>query len=114
MEPQKRLEEQSIITTKTMDLFVALLILLANASNFVATLQSPGDNQQRRTSSRSPRVGVTTDGLHCSRFEWNPDSISNEAVMRVPISLDGKMYWYQLDTGADVVGGARLWVTARS
>jgi hypothetical protein len=86
-----------------MYLFVALLILLPKASNFPAAQQSNGDSQQRRISARAQQGSVTTDGLSCSRFEWNAESISDKAVMRVPISLDGKMYWYQLDTGADVV-----------
>jgi hypothetical protein len=86
-----------------MYLFVALLILLPKASIFPAAQQSSGDSQQRRASASAPRGNVTTDGLYCSRFEWNSDSVSDKAVMRVPISLDGKMYWYQLDTGADVL-----------
>jgi len=86
-----------------MYLFVALLILLLKTSTFPAAQRSPGNGQQRRLSARAQRASVTTDGLYCSRFEWNADSISDKAVMRVPISLDGKMYWYQLDTGADVV-----------
>ena len=86
-----------------MYLSVALLILLPKASIFPAAQQSSGDGQQRRASASAPRGNVTTDGLYCSRFEWNSDSVSEKAVMRVPISLDGKMYWYQLDTGADVL-----------
>ncbi|QHN04478.1 hypothetical protein FTO74_14730 [Granulicella sp. WH15] len=41
----------------------------------------------------------STDGIRCSRFEWN----AGKSVMRVPITVNGQHYWYQLDTGADVV-----------
>src|ERR1700736_6731776 len=54
-----------------MYLFVALLILLPKASIFPAAQQSSGDSQQRRASASAPRGNVTTDGLYCSRFEWN-------------------------------------------
>ncbi len=87
-----------------MYLLVAVLILLTSAGVFTAPpVQSSDDSQQLKASTAAKRGSVTTDGLNCSRFEWNADSISDKAVMRVPISLDGKMYWYQLDTGADVV-----------
>ena len=58
-------------------------------------------SEQTTASVQSRRGMVTTDGLSCSRFEW--DDRSTKAVMRAPISLNGKPYWYQLDTGADVV-----------
>jgi hypothetical protein len=86
-----------------MHLLVALLTLLPRARIFTAAQQSSGDSQQGRALARPQRGRVTTDGLNCSRFERNADTISEKAVMRVPISLDGKLYWYQLDTGADVV-----------
>jgi len=52
--------------------------------------------------SKNPQTQHLPDqfaGLSCSSFEWN----SEKSVMRVPLSLNGKQYWYQLDTGADVV-----------
>jgi hypothetical protein len=45
----------------------------------------------------------STDGIPCSKFEWSGDSNSKRAIMRVPISMNGMQYWYQLDTGADLV-----------
>jgi len=61
--------------------------------------QTADDNHQAPASLQPPQAVITTDDLSCSRFEWN----EAKDVMRVPISLDGKPYWYQLDTGADVV-----------
>lgn len=84
-------------------LSTAALLLLTMPAVFHAAQQSSSDRQQDRASDRAKRSSVTTDGLSCSRFEWNSDGTSNKAVMRVPISLDGDAYWYQLDTGADVV-----------
>ena len=45
----------------------------------------------------------TTDGLVCSRFDWFADANTPKAGIRVPITIAGKQYSYQLDTGADVV-----------
>ncbi len=45
----------------------------------------------------------STKRMRCSNFEWASDENSPKAVIRVPISIDGQHYWYQLDTGADVV-----------
>jgi hypothetical protein len=64
--------------------------------------QQPPRPSEKSRVSRAQR-NITTDGLDCKRFEWNSDSIAKRAVMRVPISLDGRMYWYQLDIGADVL-----------
>lgn len=83
-----------------MNFLVVLLILLSGAR--ITAQQPPSPSEQKSVSSRTQR-GIATDGLDCNRFEWNSDSIAERAVMRVPISLDGKMYWYQLDTGADVL-----------
>lgn len=47
--------------------------------------------------------GPSTDGLHCASFKWASDANSPHAAILVPISMDGQQYWYQLDTGADVV-----------
>ena len=84
---------------KTMYLSLALLLLLASPAVFRAAQQSSGASQQDHVSAPAEQSNVTTDGLSCSSFEWDSD----KTVMKVPISLDGKLYWYQLDTGADVV-----------
>ena len=73
------------------------LLLLPVFCSLGVLQQTAGDKHQGPAS--LPRALVTTDDLSCSRFEWNAD----KDVMRVPISLDGRMYWYQLDTGSDVV-----------
>jgi len=52
---------------------------------------------------QSRPVRPSTDGLSCSTFKWSADANSPRAAIRVPISLNGHPYWYQLDTGADVV-----------
>jgi len=36
-------------------------------------------------------------------LEWISDDFSDKFGMLVPISLNEKRYWYQLDTGADEV-----------
>jgi hypothetical protein len=82
-----------------MYLSLALLLLLASPAVFRAAQQSSGASQQEHVSAPAQQSNVTTDGLSCSSFEWDSD----KTVMKVPISLDGKLYWYQLDTGADVV-----------
>lgn len=42
------------------------------------------------------------DGLPCSRFEWIAhEGVSERAALRVPVTLDGTGYWFQLDTGSD-------------
>jgi len=85
---------------KTMYVSLALLLLLAGPAVFRAAQQwSSGASQQDHVAATAQQSNVTTDGLSCSRFEWDSD----KTVMKVPISLDGKLYWYQLDTGADVV-----------
>ena len=63
-------------------------------------------------------VKSTTDGIPCSSFEWISEGNSPRAAMRVPISIDGQQYRYQLDTGADVViaygsGEHKGWVTKK-
>jgi len=83
-----------------MRLLAAVLILLLSLDTLYFAQQSPRGRQQ--TSAQLPKQGIaTTDGLSCTRFEW--DDLSTKAVMKAPISLDGTPYWYQLDTGADVV-----------
>jgi len=74
----------------------------------LGVVQQTSGNNHQPPASLHPRAVITTDGLSCSSFEW--DDLSTKAVMRAPISLDGKPYLYQLDTGADVVipyGSAR-------
>jgi hypothetical protein len=78
-------------------------MLLSGVGVALRVPPSQGDSTKRHSSTRVDRDTVTSDGLRCSRFEWNSDANSDKAVMRVPISLDGKAFWYQLDTGADVV-----------
>lgn len=86
-----------------MYLFVALLLLLPRPTIFRAGQQFSDGSQRDRSSDRSQRGSITTDGISCSMFEWISDDISDKAGMLVPISLNEKRYWYQLDTGADVV-----------
>ena len=45
-----------------------------------------------------------TDGMACSPFLWGADGPTRpEAKMLVPVTVDGKPYVYQLDTGSDEV-----------
>jgi hypothetical protein len=47
-------------------------------------------------------AGGLIDNLHCTDFEWLPAAgISDKAALRIPILLDKRTYWYQLDTGSD-------------
>jgi len=71
----------------------ALLLLLSLTA--ILSAQPPGHSK----SAQSQHIPDQFSGLSCSRFEWN----AGKSVMRVPLSLNGKHYWYQLDTGADVV-----------
>ncbi len=82
---------------------VALLLFLATPAIFFAAQQSADNSLRDRASSRSHPNSATTDGLSCSRFEWISADISPKAAMLVPISLNGVPYWYQFDTGADVL-----------
>lgn len=62
------------------------------------------DNNRRAIASGVERQSVpTTDGLSCGMLEWISDDFSDKSGMLVPISLNQKRYWYQLDTGADEV-----------
>jgi hypothetical protein len=73
----------------------ALLLLLCLTTTFSVAQPPPSHNKNPQTQ----HIPDQLDGLSCSRFEWN----SEKSVMRVPLSLNGKHDWYQLDTGADVV-----------
>jgi hypothetical protein len=73
----------------------ALLLLLSLTTNLSVAQPPPGQGKKSQT----PDIPDPFSGLSCSQFEWN----SEKSVMRVPLSLNGKQYWYQLDTGADVV-----------
>jgi hypothetical protein len=60
----------------------------------------------------------STNGIPCSNFSWIADNNSPKAGIRVPISISGHRYWYQLDTGADVVmaygdEAHKKWVTKK-
>lgn len=45
-----------------------------------------------------------TDGMACSPFLWGADGADRpEAKMLVPVTIDGKPFVYQLDTGSDEV-----------
>jgi hypothetical protein len=38
----------------------------------------------------------------CTAFEWDAlEGVTERGAIRVPVTLDGRTYWYQLDTGAD-------------
>lgn len=83
-----------------MRLLAAVLVLFPVHGILHLTQQSSASHRGF-TSVQVRQDIVTTDGLSCSTFGW--DDLSTKTVMRAPISLDGKPYWYQLDTGADVV-----------
>jgi hypothetical protein len=43
------------------------------------------------------------DELPCTPLTWIAfDGLSDHAAIKVPVELDGQVYWYQLDTGSDV------------
>ena len=85
-----------------MRILIALL-LLSGSGTTLAAQQAPADSRQNQSSNTTQPIRVTTDSLSCSRFEWGSSAISDKAEMLVPISLTGKQYLYQLDTGADVL-----------
>jgi len=83
-----------------MRLLAFALIISLFPNFFYLTGENSGANEQSSGSIQRQSI-ATTDGLSCARFEW--DDPSTKAVIRAPISLEGKLFWYQLDTGADVV-----------
>lgn len=68
--------------------------LLAVAAFSYAQVPVPVSASSRE---QGARYGV--EKLPCSSFSWN----SEKTVMHVPITMNGKAYKYQLDTGADEV-----------
>lgn len=62
--------------------------------------QSPS-NQSPPSPGHPQKEKISTDGIACSGFRWGHSSESDKAALLVPISLNHKTYWYQLDTGAD-------------
>jgi hypothetical protein len=79
----------------TVMLWPSALLLVLSLSAISSVAQPPAQIRKPQTQPIPDQFA----GLSCSRFEWN----SEKSVMRVPLSLNGKQYWYQLDTGADVV-----------
>jgi hypothetical protein len=71
------------------------LLLLLYLTAILSAAEPPAHTKTAQTRSNPDQLA----GLSCSRFEWN----SEKSVMRVPLSLNRKQYWYQLDTGADEV-----------
>lgn len=71
--------------------------LLVLCCALLAPLALGADPSAEATTAVSARYGL--EHLPCSSFSWNAD----RNVVRVPISLAGQPYLYQLDTGADVV-----------
>lgn len=98
------LESESVLAhrhiSKAIRLIAALPLVFPAHAASAATHQVHGHNAHASDSARG-LGSATTDGLSCATFQW--DNPSTKAVMRVPISLNGELYWYQLDTGADVV-----------
>ncbi len=92
-----------LLTTPLILVLIAGGSAISGVDTFHRVRQSSGDTELGRTSSQAQRSSATTDGLSCSVFEWISADMSEKAAMLVPISLNGKRYWYQLDTGADVV-----------
>jgi hypothetical protein len=74
---------------------VSLSLLFCAAISMVAPIAV---SQKRLTD-----AGPSTDGLACSTFSWFSDKNSSTAGIHVPITIAGKQYSYQLDTGADVM-----------
>jgi hypothetical protein len=92
-----------------MRLFLSFLLLLSLTNSLDAEQPLPSHGQEKTVSDKtqtrvSPQTpGNFTKSLQCSIFKWIPaQGISDQAAILIPISLDGKDYWYQLDTGADV------------
>ena len=76
-----------------MSRFLALVLLVAAAS-----LHAQKDlSVSASTETSASRYGL--EKLPCAAFTWN----SERNVMYVPISMNGQVYKYQLDTGADEV-----------
>ncbi len=50
----------------------------------------------------SSELSLTRD-LQCSHFDWTKDENGQHGAMIVPVTLNGRTYKFQLDTGADVV-----------
>jgi hypothetical protein len=92
-----------IVYDLAMRVLLVFLLLLPGLGVTQAAQQVPVDRAQDRASSKAQQISVTTDSLSCSRFEWGSSTISDKSAMLVPISLNGKRFMYQLDTGADVL-----------
>jgi hypothetical protein len=82
---------------------IAFLLLFSGATLTLAAQQALADSHPASISSTTQQTAITTDGLSCGNFEWRSSSLSDKSVMLVPISINGKQFIYQLDTGADVL-----------
>lgn len=74
------------------------LIALAVPISFEAQHQVARSNPEPPSS-----VFSLTRDLPCSHFDWTKDESGQHGAMIVPITLNGRTYKFQLDTGADVV-----------
>jgi hypothetical protein len=89
-----RLDDCSPCHYKCLMLRPLALWLLAAAPLLYAQEHAPVS-----ASSRASAARYGLEKLPCTSFSWN----SERNVMHVPISMNGKLYKYQLDTGADEV-----------
>ncbi len=71
-----------------------VLGLLATAAISCVQERAPGSTQ-----SKSPDSRYGLEKLPCTSFTWN----NEHNVMSVPVSMNAKLFRYQLDTGADEV-----------
>ena len=99
---------RSRVNLRALRLLISVSLVFLQASSVDAQQSSSVQNPHKAAPDQRMKAGSTAPGysprdLHCSSFKWvSAEGISDKAAILVPISLNGKDYHYQLDTGADV------------
>jgi hypothetical protein len=79
---------------------LAFLLLLSGPGLALVAQRSSVDIHQAPISTQAPQPADTISSLSCSSFKWISSPVSDKSGILVPITLDGRNFWYQLDTGA--------------
>jgi hypothetical protein len=79
--------------------FASALALIALA--LVSFKFAAAQKREAPVISKGGLNSALTSSMGCTSFRWiNAEGISDKAALQVPITLDGKQYWFQLDTGS--------------